>query len=110
MYFSSAEKSISFSVLACEACVSPQDRYLLAIRRNSSALDNGTSPNKMYMTATCTLSMGSKIIFKDRPIRSEMILNARDGNFVNNEYQSMPIITRDLGVKIKDAPWLSTAE
>ena len=61
------------------------------------------SSYKMYMTASCTLTMGSKIIFKDRSVRGSMILNARDGNFINNEYQSMPIITRDLGVKIKDA-------
>ena len=39
-----------------------------------------------------------KIIFKDRPVRGSMILNARDGNFINNEYQSITSMYIIIGV------------
>ena len=58
---------------------------------------------KIRATAKCTLSIGSKIIFKNRPVSSEVILYPRGNDFINAEYQNMPVLMRDLGVKVKDA-------
>ena len=54
-------------------------------------------------TAECTLTSGGRAIFKKRPVSASVILYPRSGDLVGSEYQNMPVLMRDLGVKVKDA-------
>jgi PBP1b-binding outer membrane lipoprotein LpoB len=58
----------------------------------------------LRMTALCTLTDNNtgEVYFKDREIRASADAHVT-GNYSSTEYQTMPIITRELARKIKDS-------
>ena len=58
---------------------------------------------KVTATAECTLTAGGRSVFKRRPVSASVILYPRSGDLANSEYQNMPVLMRELGVKVKDA-------
>ncbi len=93
-----ANKSDADAVLVVEIIDYRKRSY--ATRRDDTAL---AAAFKIYATAKCTLSMGGKIIFKDRSVSTSVIVHPVNNDFINSEYQDMPVLMRDLGVKIKDS-------
>lgn len=58
------------------------------------------------LTATCTLRnlRTGDVIFRDRKVSVNNTVYSLDGNnsFVDSQYQNMPILTRELALRIKD--------
>ena len=45
-----------------------------------------------------------QVVFKDRPVRAFItVYTGANDNLISNEYESMPLLMRELGDKIKDA-------
>ncbi len=57
---------------------------------------------KITAVAECTLSMGNKVLFNKRKVSASIIVYPSDHDFLNSEYQNMPVLMRELGGKIKD--------
>ncbi len=93
-----ANKSEADAVLEVE--LSDYNKSTYATRTDDTAL---AAAIKVKATAVCTLSVGSRIIFKNRPVSADVIIYPRGNDFINAEYQNMPVLMRDLGGKIKDA-------
>ena len=58
---------------------------------------------KATIVAECTLSTRAKTIFKKRRVSADAIIYNANANILGNEYQNMPVLTRELGAKIRDA-------
>ena len=57
---------------------------------------------KVTATVECTLTMGGKVLFDKRKVSASIIIYPSNNDFLNSEYQNMPILMRELGGKIKD--------
>ena len=45
-----------------------------------------------------------QVIFKDRPVKAFItVYTGSNNNLISNEYESMPVLMRELGDKVKDA-------
>ena len=75
-------------------------KYPYTTRVEDTAL---ASSYKIVAVAKCTLSAGGRTIFADRKVEAWTIVYMPQANLLNNEYQNMPFLMRELGVKIKDA-------
>lgn len=73
-------------------------------RTNDTAL---AASYNVELEASCTLRnlRTGDVIFRDRKVKVDNILYALDNsnNFVDTQYQNMPILTRELALRIKDA-------
>ncbi len=92
-----ANKSDADAVLGVE--ITDYRKATYATRTDDTAL---AAAFKMFATANCTLSTGGKIIFKNRPVTAEVIVYPTGRDFINGEYQNMPVLMRELGAKVKD--------
>ncbi len=57
---------------------------------------------KITAVAECTLTVGGKVLFNKRKVEASVIIYHTSNDFINSEYQNMPVLMRDLGRKIKD--------
>lgn len=64
-----------------------------------------SAANRVTLTAKCTLvKRNGDVVFADRTVKASATVYAGDINAtVTGEYQTMPVLARELGEKVKDA-------
>ena len=93
-YKNDAQASLSTRIVDYE-------REAVATSRNDTAL---AASYRITIKAECTLVCSNgTVVFKDRPISASSIVYVGDLNLIENEYQAMPAIMKELATKIKDA-------
>ena len=93
-YKSDAQATLSTRIVDYE-------RQAVATDRNDTAL---AASYRITIKAECTLVCSNgTVIFKDRPVMASSIVYVGDMNLIENEYQAMPVISKELATKIKDA-------
>lgn len=94
-YQSEAQAVLSTSIVNYE-------KVPVATKANDTAL---AASYRITATALCTLTRSNGgVVFKERPVKASItVYTGADNNLISNEYESMPVLMRELGDKIKDA-------
>ena len=77
------------------------EKIPIATKASDTAL---AASYRITATAVCTLTRSNgQVIFKDRPVKAFITVYTGPNNLISNEYESMPVLMRELGDKVKDA-------
>ena len=78
------------------------EKVPIATKERDTAL---AASYRITATASCTLMRSNgQVVFKDRPVRAFItVYTGANDNLISNEYESMPVLMRELGDKITDA-------
>lgn len=94
-YQSEAQATLSTTIVNYE-------KIPIATKASDTAL---AASYRITATAVCTLTRSNgQVIFKDRPVKAFItVYTGSNNNLISNEYESMPVLMRELGDKVKDA-------